>query len=136
MSRSLYCEITSVITTFEPIGYFERELKADNITISDEDVYPEAPPPRTMIDFEAQFERHESELKELCNNIEALKRNYIELYELKFVLRHTEDFLVESDFMDELMHEPHAGVAPVGVELRNLEAGMVEPEPRRRTYLR
>ena len=43
----------------------------------------------------AQFEKHESELKELSNNIEALRRNFSELYELKFVLRHTEDFLIE-----------------------------------------
>ena len=45
--------------------------------------------------FQAQFEKHESELRELSNNIEALRRNFSELYELKFVLRHTEDFLIE-----------------------------------------
>ena len=117
------------------VGYFERELKADNIPISEDDVQPEAPHPRTMIDYEAQFERLESELKELCNNIDALKRNYIELYELKFVLRHTEDFLAESDFMGEMMLEQPTTSAG-GFEMRSLEDGMPDAESRRRTYLR
>ena len=43
----------------------------------------------------AQFESHESELKELGTNIEALKRNYCELLELQYVLRHTDNFLLE-----------------------------------------
>ena len=33
-------------------GYFERELKADQIEVGTLDIYPEAPAPREMIDLE------------------------------------------------------------------------------------
>ena len=41
---------------------------------------------------QATFERREGELKEITNNSEVLKRNFVELTELKCVLQSAADF--------------------------------------------
>jgi len=56
---------------------------------------PDAPAPREMIDLEATFEKLENEMKEVNANAEALKRNYLELTELKHILRKTQSFFEE-----------------------------------------
>lgn len=82
---------------------------------------PEAPQPREMIDLEvcftrfdvsqqfhracklyryftqlqATFEKLENELREVNHNAEALKRNFLELTELKHILRKTQVFFDE-----------------------------------------
>ena len=56
---------------------------------------PDAPAPREMIDLEATFEKLENEMKEVNANAEALKRNYLELTELKHILRKTQTFFEE-----------------------------------------
>lgn len=56
---------------------------------------PDAPAPRDMIDLEATFEKLENEMKEVNANSEALKRNYLELTELKHILRKTQTFFEE-----------------------------------------
>lgn len=45
--------------------------------------------------FQANFEKIENELKEINTNQEALKRNFLELTELKFILRKTQQFFDE-----------------------------------------
>ena len=49
-----------------------------------------APQPREMIDMEATFEKLEHELQEVNQNAEALKKNFLELTELKHILRKTQ----------------------------------------------
>ena len=61
---------------------------------------PDAPAPRDMIDLEATFEKLENEMKEVNNNSEALKRNYLELTELKHILRKTQTFFEEVSVRD------------------------------------
>ena len=61
---------------------------------------PEAPQPREMIDMEATFEKLEHELQEVNQNAEALKKNFLELTELKHILRKTQHFFEEQDSMD------------------------------------
>lgn len=56
---------------------------------------PEAPQPREMIDLEATFEKLENELKEVNANTEALKKTYLELTELKHILKKTQQFFDE-----------------------------------------
>lgn len=56
---------------------------------------PDAPQPREMIDLEATFEKLESELKEVNANAEALKKTYLELTELKHILKKTQQFFDE-----------------------------------------
>ena len=56
---------------------------------------PDAPAPREMVDLEATFDKLETEMKEVNANAEALKRNYLELTELKHILRKTQTFFEE-----------------------------------------
>lgn len=44
---------------------------------------------------QASFEKLENELKEVNSNAEALKRNFLELTELKHILRKTQQFFDE-----------------------------------------
>ncbi|KAF2985936.1 hypothetical protein EK904_006728, partial [Melospiza melodia maxima] len=69
---------------------------------------PEVPFPRDMIDLEANFEKIENELKEINTNQEALKRNFLELTELKFILRKTQQFFDEVRIPAELHHQQMA----------------------------
>lgn len=76
-------------------GYIEKELKKEELKIPDTDENPTAPAPKEMIDLEATFEKIESELREVNTNAEALKRNFLELSELKEVLKKTQVFFQE-----------------------------------------
>ncbi|PIK37604.1 hypothetical protein BSL78_25555 [Apostichopus japonicus] len=49
-----------------------------------------------MIDLEAIFEKLENEIREVNSNQEALKRNFLELTELKHILRKTQHFFDEA----------------------------------------
>lgn len=75
--------------------YLEKEIKKDGIPMLDTGENPEAPQPREMIDLEATFEKLENELREVNQNAEALKRNFLELTELKHILRKTQVFFDE-----------------------------------------
>lgn len=77
------------------LRYLEKEIKKDGIPMLDTGESPEAPQPREMIDLEATFEKLENELREVNQNAEALKRNYLELTELKHILRKTQVFFDE-----------------------------------------
>ena len=46
-------------------------------------------------DWQATFEKLENELKEINTNQEALKKNFLELTELKHILRRTQQFFDE-----------------------------------------
>ena len=69
--------------------------------------YPEAPQPREMIDLEATFEKLEHELQEVNQNAEQLKKNFLELTELKHILRKTQQFFEEQDQMDQQVRVCH-----------------------------
>ncbi|XP_017038991.1 V-type proton ATPase 116 kDa subunit a1 isoform X7 [Drosophila ficusphila] len=77
------------------LRYLEKEIKKDEIPMLDTGESPEAPQPREMIDLEATFEKLENELREVNQNAEALKRNFLELTELKHILRKTQVFFDE-----------------------------------------
>ncbi|XP_065156759.1 V-type proton ATPase 116 kDa subunit a1 isoform X4 [Atheta coriaria] len=77
------------------LRYLEKEIKKDGIPMLDTGESPEAPQPREMIDLEATFEKLENELREVNQNAEALKRNFLELTELKQILRKTQVFFDE-----------------------------------------
>ncbi|XP_075231792.1 V-type ATPase subunit a family protein Vha100-1 isoform X3 [Lycorma delicatula] len=79
------------------LRYLEKEIRKDEIPMLDTGENPEAPQPREMIDLEATFEKLENELREVNQNAEALKRNYLELTELKHILRKTQVFFDEAD---------------------------------------
>jgi len=79
------------------LRFLEKEIKKDEIPMLDTGDCPEAPQPREMVDLEAQFEKLEHELKEVNQNSEALKRNYLELTELKHILRKASQFFDEKE---------------------------------------
>ncbi|XP_007256335.1 V-type proton ATPase 116 kDa subunit a isoform X1 [Astyanax mexicanus] len=79
------------------LRFVEKEIKKANITIVDTGENPEVPFPRDMIDLEATFEKLENELKEINTNQEALKKNFLELTELKHILRRTQQFFDEME---------------------------------------
>ncbi|XP_072260154.1 V-type proton ATPase 116 kDa subunit a 1 isoform X3 [Pyxicephalus adspersus] len=86
------------------LRFVEKEIKKANIPILDTGENPEVPFPRDMIDLEANFEKIENELKEINTNQEALKRNFLELTELKYILRKTQQFfdeMADPDLLEE-----------------------------------
>ncbi|XP_033266633.1 V-type proton ATPase 116 kDa subunit a 1 isoform X7 [Orcinus orca] len=86
------------------LRFVEKEIRKANISIMDTGENPEVPFPRDMIDLEANFEKIENELKEINTNQEALKRNFLELTELKFILRKTQQFfdeMADPDLLEE-----------------------------------
>merc|ERR1712212_1059630 len=82
------------------LRFLEKEIKKDEIPMLDTGDSPEAPQPREMIDLEATFEKLEHELREVNQNAEALKRNFLELTELKHILRKTQQFFDEQEGLE------------------------------------
>nr|XP_053639529.1 V-type proton ATPase 116 kDa subunit a 1-like isoform X3 [Cherax quadricarinatus] len=87
------------------LRYLEREIRKDGIPVLDTGENPEAPMPREMIDLEVKFEKLENELKEVNSNAEALKRNYLELTELKHILKKTQVFFDEALYPPNLPYD-------------------------------
>uniref|UniRef100_A0A8C7PIW9 V-type proton ATPase subunit a n=1 Tax=Oncorhynchus mykiss TaxID=8022 RepID=A0A8C7PIW9_ONCMY len=85
------------------LRFVEKEIKKANIPMVDTGENPEVPLPRDMIDLEATFEKLENELKEINTNQEALKKNFLELTELKHILRRTQQFF---DEVNSTVHKP------------------------------
>lgn len=77
------------------LRYLEKEIKRDNIPMLDTGDNLEAPQQREMIDLEGTFEKLESELKEVNSNAEVLKKSYLELSELRHILKKTQQFFDE-----------------------------------------
>ncbi|CAG0900787.1 unnamed protein product, partial [Cyprideis torosa] len=86
------------------LRFLQKEIEKDEIPVLDTGENPDAPQPREMIDMEATFEKLENELREVNNNAEALKKNFLELTELKHILRKTQVFFDEREGgVDEVM---------------------------------
>ncbi|GFR90139.1 V-type proton ATPase subunit a [Elysia marginata] len=68
------------------LRYIEKEILKEGLRIYDVTDNPKAPAPKEMNDLELEFEKMDSELRQVNTNNEALKQNYLELTELKEVL--------------------------------------------------
>lgn len=77
------------------LRYLEKEIKKDNIPMLETGDNLEAPQQKEMIDLEATFDKLESELKEVNSNAEVLKKSYLELSELRHILKKTQQFFDE-----------------------------------------
>uniref|UniRef100_A0A8C0HPW5 V-type proton ATPase subunit a n=1 Tax=Buteo japonicus TaxID=224669 RepID=A0A8C0HPW5_9AVES len=73
------------------LRFLENEME-DNVEIVKLEKYPETPLPREMIDMETVLEKLEAELLEANQNQQTLKQNFLELTELKHLLKKTQDF--------------------------------------------
>lgn len=56
---------------------------------------PEAPQPKEMVELEMTFEKLEKEVKIVNRNSEELKRTYLNLTELRSMLKKTQQFFDE-----------------------------------------
>ncbi|KAK7939929.1 hypothetical protein WMY93_003255 [Mugilogobius chulae] len=106
------------------LRFVEKEIKKANIEIVDTGENPEVPFPRDMIDLEATFEKLENELKEINTNQEALKKNFLELTELKHILRRTQQFFDEMEDPS-LLEESSTLMDPNEVNRAPLRLGFV-----------
>jgi len=88
------------------LRFLEKEINKDGIPMLNTGDNPDAPPPREMIDLEATYEKLENEMKEVNSNSEALKRNFLELTELKHILRKTQTFFDEAEQHHQALHDP------------------------------
>ncbi|XP_077475109.1 V-type proton ATPase 116 kDa subunit a isoform X2 [Stigmatopora argus] len=106
------------------LRFVEKEIKKADIPIVDTGENPEVPFPRDMIDLEATFEKLENELKEINTNQEALKKNFLELTELKHILRRTQQFFDEMEDPS-LLEESSTLLDPNEVNRAPLRLGFV-----------
>uniref|UniRef100_A0A3Q4I2G0 V-type proton ATPase subunit a n=1 Tax=Neolamprologus brichardi TaxID=32507 RepID=A0A3Q4I2G0_NEOBR len=111
------------------LRFVEKEIKKANIPTVDTGENPEVPFPRDMIDLEATFEKLENELKEINTNQEALKKNFLELTELKHILHRTQQFFNEVCSHMHDTEEQSCGVSVVLVScLCSFVAGVISRE--------
>jgi len=81
------------------LRFMETELGKEKMSVpEDPDLSRAAPPPREMVDLEATLTTVESNLREVNTNYVALRKNHLELMELKTMLNKTESFLSENRF--------------------------------------
>ncbi|XP_031237426.1 V-type proton ATPase 116 kDa subunit a isoform X3 [Mastomys coucha] len=82
---------------------------------------PETPLPREMITLETTLEKLEGELQEANQNHQALKKSFLELTELKYLLKKTQDFFeTETSLGEDFFVEDTSGL----LELRAIPAFM------------
>ncbi|XP_027639887.1 V-type proton ATPase 116 kDa subunit a 4 isoform X3 [Falco peregrinus] len=100
------------------LRFLENEME-DNVEIVKLEKYPETPLPREMIDMETMLEKLEAELLEANQNQQTLKQNFLELTELKHLLKKTQDFFeAETNLPDDFFSEDTSGL----LELRSTPA--------------
>ncbi|CAJ0968239.1 unnamed protein product [Ranitomeya imitator] len=80
------------------------EMQNDKIEVGNPEKSPQTPLPREMIDLETTLEKLEGELQEVNGNQQRLKQNFLELTELKHLLKKTQDFF-ERISPDEFFNE-------------------------------
>ncbi|XP_059673228.1 V-type proton ATPase 116 kDa subunit a 4 isoform X2 [Gavia stellata] len=100
------------------LRFLENEME-DSVEIVKLEKYPETPLPREMIDMESVLEKLEAELLEANQNQQTLKQNFLELTELKHLLKKTQDFFeAETNLPDDFFSEDTSGL----LELRSTAA--------------
>uniref|UniRef100_A0A8C9GCT8 V-type proton ATPase subunit a n=1 Tax=Pavo cristatus TaxID=9049 RepID=A0A8C9GCT8_PAVCR len=92
------------------LRFLENEME-DVVKIVKLEKYPETPLPREMIDMETVLEKLEAELLEANQNQQTLKQNFLELVELKHLLKKTQDFFeAETNLPDDFFSEDTSGL--------------------------
>ncbi|XP_031237425.1 V-type proton ATPase 116 kDa subunit a isoform X2 [Mastomys coucha] len=101
-------------------GFLEDEMQ-NEIIIQVPEKDPETPLPREMITLETTLEKLEGELQEANQNHQALKKSFLELTELKYLLKKTQDFFeTETSLGEDFFVEDTSGL----LELRAIPAFM------------
>ncbi|RUS74587.1 hypothetical protein EGW08_017647 [Elysia chlorotica] len=106
------------------LRYIEKEILKEGLRIYDITDQPKAPAPKEMNDLEVEFEKMDSELRQVNTNNEALKQNYLELTELKEVLGGAQAYF--ATYGNNIQHlveeEAHHEEAIIG--MRNQQANL------------
>lgn len=93
------------------LRFLENEMEDAVEMIVKLEKYPETPLPREMIDMETVLEKLEAELLEANQNQQTLKQNFLELMELKHLLKKTQDFFeAETNLPDDFFSEDTSGL--------------------------
>ncbi|KAK6488269.1 V-type proton ATPase 116 kDa subunit a-like isoform X1 [Huso huso] len=92
------------------LRFLEKEIEGEQIVTQDsEEDPPKAPLPRESIELEAVLEKLECELLETNRNHQTLKNDFLELNELKHLLKKTQEFFEkEVNIPDELNEDTNA----------------------------
>ncbi|KAM4677963.1 V-type proton ATPase 116 kDa subunit a 4-like [Discoglossus pictus] len=77
------------------LRFLELEVENEKIVKQTPEEIPQTPLPREMIDMEIILEKLEGDLQEVNKNQQMLKQNFLELTELKYLLKKIEDFFQE-----------------------------------------
>ncbi|XP_034375016.1 V-type proton ATPase 116 kDa subunit a 4 [Arvicanthis niloticus] len=102
------------------LRFLEDEMQ-NEIIIQVPEKDPETPLPREMITLETTLEKLEGELQEANQNHQALKKSFLELTELKYLLKKTQDFFeTETNLGEDFFVEDTSGL----LELRAIPAFM------------
>lgn len=102
------------------LRFLEDEMQ-NEIIIQVPEKDPETPLPREMITLETTLEKLEGELQEANQNQQALKKSFLELTELKYLLKKTQDFFeTETNLAEDFFVEDTSGL----LELRAIPAFM------------
>ncbi|CAK5109844.1 unnamed protein product [Meloidogyne enterolobii] len=94
------------------LRFLEREIKKDGIVMVDTGENTEVPLPRETFDLGATFDKLESELREVNQNEEMLRKNFAELTELKHILRKTQQFFDEVEYEHKSFGRLHGSIRP------------------------
>ncbi|NP_001083384.1 ATPase H+ transporting V0 subunit a4 L homeolog [Xenopus laevis] len=99
------------------LRFLESEMANDKIEIRTPEKPPQTPLPREMIDLETVLEKLEGEFQEVNRNQQLLKQNFLELTELKHLLKKTHDFFeAEANLPDDFFNEDTSSL----LELRTI----------------
>ncbi|XP_054158134.1 V-type proton ATPase 116 kDa subunit a 1-like [Oppia nitens] len=85
--------------------YFEREIRKDSIPVLEYENEPPALQVKEMSQFEAKFEKIETELMAVINSAADLKKNYLEFTELRHILKKTGQFFEEAQEVESTRKE-------------------------------
>ncbi|XP_004430767.2 PREDICTED: V-type proton ATPase 116 kDa subunit a isoform 4 isoform X1 [Ceratotherium simum simum] len=102
------------------LRFLEDEMQ-NEVEVQLPEKSPPTPLPREMITLETALEKLEGELQEANQNHQALKKSFLELTELKHLLKKTQDFFeTETNLADDFFIEDTSGL----LELRATPAYM------------
>ncbi|XP_025235582.1 V-type proton ATPase 116 kDa subunit a [Theropithecus gelada] len=102
------------------LRFLEDEMQ-NEIAVQLPEKSPLTPLPREMITLETVLEKLEGELQEANQNQQALKKSFLELTELKYLLKKTQDFFeTETNLADDFFTEDTSGL----LELKAVPAHM------------
>ncbi|GAB5568821.1 V-type proton ATPase 116 kDa subunit a [Prionailurus iriomotensis] len=92
------------------LRFLEDEMQ-NEIAVQLPEKAPPTPLPREMITLETLLEKLEGELQEANQNQQALKKSFLELTELKHLLKKTQDFFeTETSLADDFFTEDTSGL--------------------------